>query len=137
MQLRTYTGLWSVEKRLYKLYDVNLPYPVSIKQVGIFIGAFVPWIALMALLGVPFGPPFGHIIWLAPPIALAWWGNKPVAEGKNLPDYVQAQAGFLLGPRHYAAMAPVPAEGARHVISGTVWQLPERADNNTETNREV
>lgn len=134
MELRTYTGLWNVEKRLYKFYDISLPYPVSVKQIGILIGAAIPWLFLMSTLGVPFAPPFGHILWLAPPVALAWWGNKPVAEGKNLPDYIQSQLSYYLGHRNYTALTPNPKNGTRHTVTVHTWaptQRPDRADINT------
>ncbi len=123
MELRTYTGLWNVEKRLYKFYDINLPYPVSFKQLGIAVFSAVPWFVLMAVLRVPFGPPFGHVLWLAPPIILAWWGNKPVTEGKNLFDYIFSQVAFWLKPRHYAALTPKAPAGSHHHPKGRAYQL--------------
>ena len=121
MQLRTYTGLWNVERRLYKFYDISLPYPVSIKQVGVFIASVVPWFMILSFLHVPFSPPFGEIIWLAPPIALTWWSNRPVAEGKGLYDFCASQIKFFLSSKTYAALAPVKADPATVEIEANVW----------------
>lgn len=126
MELRTYTGLWNVEKRLYKFYDVSLPYPVSVKQIGIFLGSAIPWLALMGFLQVPFAPPFGHIIWLAPPVALAWWGNKPVAEGKNLAEYVFSQISFFLSHRHFSALASDRVSGTKSRVVGRTWKTKKQ-----------
>jgi len=123
MQLRTYTGLWNVEKRLYKFYDIDLPYPVSLKQLGILFVVSVPWIFVMSTLKVPFGPPIGYILWLAPPLGLAWYGNKPVAEGKKLPNYVYSQLKFFLGFRRYAALTATGGDGARHSVTAQSWRL--------------
>ena len=128
MKLRTYTGLWQVEKRIYKFYDINLPYPVTIKQLGLFFGSLIPWILLMALIGVPFAPPFGHVIWLAPPIFIAWFANQPVAEGKNLVEYVTSQVSFLLGQRTYASLAVVPKNETRHHVHGTTWSKQQPSE---------
>ena len=122
MELRTYTGLWNVEKRLYKFYDIDLPYPVSLKQLGLLIGTGVPWVLLMTILHIPFAPPFGHLLWIAPPALLTWWANKPVAEGKKLFDYVTAQASFWLRPKSYAALEPVPDIPDTHRVTAMTWR---------------
>ena len=122
MQLRTYTGLWRVEKRLYKFYDVALPYPVSIKQVGVFLVAFVPWIVLMTLLRVPFGNSVGFLLYLAPPFAVAWYSNRPIAEGKTLWDFVFSQLRFLLGHKAYASLTPTDPKPRTYEIVGNWWR---------------
>lgn len=121
MQLRTYTGLWNVEKRLYKFYDVNLPYPVSIRQIAVFFGTLVPWFGLMSLVGLPFHTPW-HLVWLAPPIAATYYANRPVAEGKTLVDYAGSQIRFWLSAKHYAALSAIPAEPETVKVSGSVWR---------------
>lgn len=122
MQLRTYTGLWKVEKRLYKFYDIALPYPVSIKQVGVFIATLLPWIAIMSLLRIPLGTSWGFLIWVAPPFLVAWYSNRPVAEGKGLWDYVISQIKFLLGPRTHAALTVIPSTPTSYKIRGNWWR---------------
>lgn len=125
MQLRTYTSLWNVEKRLYRVYDISLPYPVSLKQIGVLFAAGVPWLLLMAILGVPFGPPFGHVIWIAPPVAAAWFGSKPIAEGKTLTDFLFAQVSFYLGPKFYADLSASggtnPEKPVKRHVHAQVW----------------
>ena len=36
MDLPTYTSIWRIEKRLYKLYDFRLPMPVPVGQIAVF-----------------------------------------------------------------------------------------------------
>lgn len=124
MEMRTYTSLWGIEKRLYRFYDMNLPYPVSIKQIGALFGFGGPWLLLMSVLGIPFAPPFGHLIWLAPPIIFVWYFNKPVAEGKKLFDFLYSQMRYFLGPRNYADLTPYSAseEGAESSVSSRIWR---------------
>lgn len=122
MQLRTYTGLWKVEKRLYKFYDINLPYPVSLRQVGIFFVALVPWLALMTLLRVPVGSSVGFVAWFGPPIAIAIYANRPIAEGKTLWDYGYSQVRFLVSPRTYAALIPRPDRPRAYRMRGEYWR---------------
>jgi hypothetical protein len=124
VELRTYTGLWNVEKRLYKFYDVNLPYPVSIKQLGIGIGVLFPWIGLMNLLNVPFQTPW-HVVWIFPPAIAFYFANKVVAEGKTLSELMLSQIKYYTGARVYARLRPIPkVDGQRIVVTGTAWRRP-------------
>jgi len=34
VELPTYTSIWRIEKRLYKLYDFRLPMPVPVGQIA-------------------------------------------------------------------------------------------------------
>jgi hypothetical protein len=121
IQLRTHTSLWRVEKRLYKLYDYTLPMPVSLKQIGIVLGVGVPWMLLMHLLGVPFSPPVGYIVWLAPPAVAAYYGNKPVIEGKSLIELLTSQIRYVLQPRTWAGMRPFKPD-VTHDVNLDVWR---------------
>ena len=38
MDLPTYTNIWRIEKRLYKLYDFRLPMPLPINWIAVFAG---------------------------------------------------------------------------------------------------
>lgn len=107
LELRTHTRLWQVEKKLYKLYDYTLPMPVSLRMLGIFILSLAVWIPLCIVLRIPFAPPFGHLIWLAPPLALTYFGNKPVAEGKRLGELLASNISYFLSqPNEIAALRP-------------------------------
>lgn len=140
MELRTYTGLWNVEKRLYKFYDINLPYPVSFKQLGIALGSAIPWFILMAVLKVPFASPW-HAVWLGPPIFFAYWGNKPVTEGKNMFDYLFSQMHYWTTPHKFADLTPGGKEGEECSTLGEAYQTVTNspltlADNALEENLE-
>jgi hypothetical protein len=80
VDLPTYTNIWRIEKRLYKLYDVRLPMPLPLVQIGVFLGVFLPWIILLQLVGVPFHAPW-HVVYLVPPGVLTWLATRPVIEG--------------------------------------------------------
>lgn len=53
VDLPTYTNIWRIEKRLYKLYDLRLPMPLPIVWIGVFVGVVAPWSLLLYLLGLP------------------------------------------------------------------------------------
>jgi hypothetical protein len=120
MQLRTYTGLWGVEKRLYKIYDITLPYPVSIKQLGIFLVTATTWWFSLSLLSVPFATPW-HTFWIVPPFAITWLVNQPVAEGKTLTDFALSNFKFYTKSRNYTDMAPAPKKPEKSAIRASYW----------------
>lgn len=121
MQLRTYTGLWGVEKRLYKFYDIALPYPVSVKQLGIFVISALSWWGLMALFQVPFDPPW-NVVWLAPPVIITIYGNRPVAEGKTFADFAISQLKYFFGEKALTALEPAPATLEKRTFFAKTWR---------------
>jgi hypothetical protein len=122
MQLRTYTGLWNVEKRIYKFYDVALPYPVSVRQIGTLLATAIPWLLLTNLLRVPWESPW-FLIHLAPPVGFMIYANRPVADGKNLVDFLSSQARFFLRPRIWAALAPIDDLESKSVrLRAAAWR---------------
>jgi len=106
VDLPTYTNIWRIEKRLYKLYDFRLPMPLPVGQIAVFLAIAVPYIGLLAILGLP----FSHtLLWLyiLPPGLLAWLTTRPVLESKKLPELVMSQARYLMEPRTWCRMAPL------------------------------
>lgn len=120
MDLPTYTSIWRIEKRLYKLYDFRLPMPLPIGQLSVFAAIAVPYVVLLTLLSVP----FNHtLIWLyvLPPGVATWLATRPVLEGKRLPELVQSQLRYLAEPKIWCRMAPL-AERDVVVVTGRIWR---------------
>ena len=125
MDLPTYTSIWRIEKRLYKLYDFRLPMPLPIGQITVFAAIAVPYVVLLTIAGVP----FSHtLVWLyvLPPGAATWLVTRPVLEGKRLPELIKSQSRYLAEPRVWCRMAPL-AERDVIVVTGRVWRLPASA----------
>jgi len=120
LDLPTYTNIWRIEKRLYKLYDFRLPMPLPVGQIAVFAAIAVPYVVILKLLGLP----FSHtLLWLyiLPPGALAWLVTRPVLESKRLPELVVSQLRYLSQPRTWCRMAPL-AEKDEIVITARVWR---------------
>ncbi|MEU7988601.1 TcpE family conjugal transfer membrane protein [Streptosporangium canum] len=125
MDLPTYTNIWRIEKRLYKLYDLRLPMPLPIVWIGVFVGVVVPWSLLLYLLGLPFDAPW-HVVYLVPPGIVTWLSTRPVIESKRLTELLQSQARYVGEPRTWCRMAPA-AEPSEISLTGRVWQAaPQR-----------
>ncbi|WP_067178702.1 conjugal transfer protein [Microtetraspora niveoalba] len=106
MDLPTYTNIWRIEKRLYKLYDLKLPTPLPIVWIGVFVGVAVPWWLFLRIVGLPFDAPW-HVVYLVPPGIVTWLSTRPVIEGKRLTELIQSQVRYLAEPRTWCRMAPV------------------------------
>jgi MinD-like ATPase involved in chromosome partitioning or flagellar assembly len=120
LDLPTYTNIWRIEKRLYKLYDFRLPMPIPVGQIAVFAAIAVPYVLILKVAGLP----FSHtLLWLyiLPPGALAWLVTRPVLEGKRLPELVVSQLRYLNEPRTWCRMAPL-AERDETAVVVRVWR---------------
>jgi len=120
VELPTYTSIWRIEKRLYKLYDFRLPMPLPVGQIAVFTAITVPYVVLLTLLGVPFNH---SLFWLyvLPPGLLTWLATRPVLESKRLPELLISQARYVGEPSTWCRMAPL-AEKDQVVVFSRVWR---------------
>lgn len=126
MDLPTYTNIWRIEKRLYKLYDLRLPMPLPIVWIGVFVGVFVPWSLLLVLVGVPLEMPW-HVLFLVPPGIVTWLSTRPVIEGKRLTELLESHLRYLGEPKAWYRLAPT-TEPEAITFSARVWRTtPARA----------
>jgi hypothetical protein len=125
LDLPTYTNIWRIEKRLYKLYDFRLPMPLPVGQIAVFTAIAVPYVVVLKLVGLPFSHTF---LWLyiLPPGAIAWLVTRPVLEGKRLPELVVSQLRYLNEPRTWCRMAPL-AEREQISVVARVWRRVDGA----------
>jgi hypothetical protein len=115
-----------MEKKLYSLYDLSLPAPVSIRTVLIFVGVALPWSALLFFLQVPFSPPW-FILYPVLPLAAAYFGNKPIFEGKNLIEYLQSRIKYVFQPNKYKRLEPYTEKPTEtYTVNAEVWHLPAK-----------
>jgi hypothetical protein len=119
VDLPTYTNIWRIEKRLYKLYDFRLPAPLPINWIAVFTGITVPYIVLLVAIGLP----LNHtLVWLyvLPPGLLTWLTTRPVIESKRLPELLESQIRYLTEPRVWCRLAPLN-EKDQIVVTVKVW----------------
>lgn len=120
MELPTYTSIWRIEKRLYKVYDFRLPMPLPVGQIAIFTAITVPYVILLTLFGLP----FSHtLFWLyvLPPGVLTWLATRPVLESKRLPELIISQVRYVGEPSAWCRMTP-HAEKDEMIVTGRVWR---------------
>jgi len=119
VDLPTYTNIWRIEKRLYKLYDFRLPMPLPINWIAVFAGITIPYVVLLVAIGLPFDHSL-VALYILPPGLLTWLTTRPVIEGKRLPELVESQVRYLTEPRTWVRLAPL-SEKDKVVVTARVW----------------
>jgi TcpE family len=119
VDLPTYTNIWRIEKRLYKLYDVRLPMPLPINWIAVFAGITIPYVLLLIAIGLPFNH---DLVWLyvLPPGVLTWATTRPVLENKRLPELVESQVRYLTEPKTWVRLTPL-SEKDQVLLTARVW----------------
>jgi hypothetical protein len=101
LELPTYTGLFEVERKLYKIFDLELPRPVGMLEALAFLSAEVVIVVIMALLGqgITAGNAFMYVV---PPGVAAWLASQQfdVTDAKRPHMWALAQLKHLAEPRH-------------------------------------
>ena len=105
MEIKTFTSFWNIEKKIYSIYDLQLPFAISIRSVGIFAATGIPYWLILSMFGLTFGLE-SIVIWLALPLTFAVIGNRPIFEGKNIIDYLNSRIKFLFESKKYKGLLP-------------------------------
>ena len=127
MDLPTYTNIWRIEKRLYKLYDFRLPMPLPISWIAVFCGITVPYVVVLAAIGVPFDHNL-FFLYVLPPGVLTWLSTRPVLENKRLPELLGSQLRYVGEPRTWARMVPLAEKNEIRVYAKVWHRFPEVAE---------
>ena len=97
-KIRSYTSIWNVEKVLYAINDVNLPFPVTFTQIT--------WIVLTEFIIILFAdlPPLSMIEgaflkYFGIPVALTWFMSQKTFDGKKPYSYIKTMVLYALRPK--------------------------------------
>jgi hypothetical protein len=113
-QLPTYTSVFRLQRRLYAVYDWELPVPVGLLETAVFLGGVAVFAGLGRLLGIPFtaGTAWFFVV---PPGFLAYLARQPVADGKQPHAWVASQLRYLLEPRALLNLAEARPRDTRRL----------------------
>lgn len=116
MELPTYTSVFTLERRLYAIYDLELPAPIGFFQAAAFVAAAALFLLLGRLLGIPVsaGTAWFYVV---PPGFAAWIASKPVAEGKRPHAWLAAQVRHLFEPRVLHRLSPAREPEAVRLVA--------------------
>ena len=95
-KIKSYTGIWNVEKVLYAINDFNLPFPVTFTQIT--------WFVITEFIIILFGdmPPLSMIEgaflkYFGIPVALTWFMSQKTFDGKKPYSFLKSQITCLCG----------------------------------------
>ena len=128
MDLPTYTNIWRIEKRLYKLYDFRLPMPLPISWIAVFCGITVPYVGILAAIGLP----FNHnlvALYVLPPGVLTWLATRPVLENKRLHELLVSQFRYIGEPRTWCRLVPLSEKNEIRVYARVWHRAPAYAED--------
>ena len=97
-KIKSYTGIWNVEKVLYAINDFNLPFPVTFTQIS--------WFVITEFIIILFGdlPPLSMIEgaflkYFGIPVALTWFMSQKTFDGKKPYSFIKSQIAYALRPK--------------------------------------
>lgn len=121
--LPTYTSVFRLRRRLYAVYDWELPVPVGLFEAAVFVAAAVLVAAIARVVGVELTP---GTVWLfvVPPAFVAYLARQPVADGKQPLGWLAAQVRYVLEPRVVQRLADA-REPSVVTLTAQVWMEAE------------
>lgn len=107
-KIRSYTSIWSVEKVIYAINDVSLPFPVTLIQMG--------WFVVSLLLVIVFAdvPPLSlvegaFLKYIGLPVAVTLFMSRKTFDGKKPYNFLRSAVLYLCRPKvTYAGKAVRP-----------------------------
>lgn len=105
-QIKSYTSIWNVEKILYAVNDLTLPFPVTYNQIA--------WFVVTLMFVIFFGdiPPFsliqGELLkYVVFPVFVTWFMSQKTFDGKKPFRFVKTVLLYALRPKVTYAGRPV------------------------------
>lgn len=97
-KIRSYTSIWNVEKVIYAINDLKLPFPVSFNQMS--------WFVLTLFIIIVLGnlPPLSLINgallkYLGIPAGIAWFMSQKSFDGKKPIGFIKSIYRYFTSPK--------------------------------------
>ena len=97
-KIKSYTSIWNVEKVIYAINDLKLPFPVSFNQMA--------WFVLTLFIVIVLGnlPPLSLINgallkYLGIPVGIAWFMSQKSFDGKKPIGFIKSIYRYFTSPK--------------------------------------
>jgi hypothetical protein len=135
VELRTYTDLWRMDRRIYAIQDLRLPVPVGMTQLAAAAIAALIWLPVAFGLGLTslvagageYATGLSAILLAGPPIAIGWATGRPLIEGRTLGQHLAAAARYRVLPPHLVRLEVPDEQPDRQTVHAAVW-IPTHKD---------
>lgn len=117
VRIRTYRQVWQQEHVIYQIERVRLPFPVSLRQAGVFAASAAAMLIVSKLPGVANTSPVLRYVLV--PGLITWFLTRQRLDGKPPLRWLSSWLAYLLSPKRLSRFQPVRAKGR--------FRLPRRA----------
>lgn len=97
-QIKSYTSIWNVEKVIYAINDLNLPFPVTFHQMA--------WFIVSLFVVILFGdvPPLSFIDaalikYIGIPAGITWFMSQKTFDGKKPYNFIKSVLAYVMRPK--------------------------------------
>ncbi|EJM6036338.1 conjugal transfer protein [Enterococcus faecalis] len=97
-KIKSYTSIWSVEKIIYAINDLQLPFPITFTQMT--------WFIVSLFMVILFGnlPPLSMIDgallkYIGIPIGLTWFMSQKTFDGKKPHGFLKSIIAYVIKPK--------------------------------------
>lgn len=121
-KVRSYTSIWSVEKVLYAINDLQLPFPITFTQMTWFI------VSLFAVMLLGDLPPLSSIDgaflkYVGIPAGLTWFMCQKTFDNKKPMGFLRSVINYAIIPKLTYAGKPVKSQKEKQTAAVTyVWR---------------
>ncbi|MDK6822709.1 conjugal transfer protein [Lacticaseibacillus paracasei] len=121
-KVRSYTSIWSVEKVLYAINDLQLPFPITFTQMTWFI------VSLFAVMLLGDLPPLSSIDgaflkYVGIPAGLTWFMSQKTFDNKKPMGFLRSVINYAITPKLTYAGQPVKSQKEKQTAAVTyVWR---------------
>ncbi|MBC1645831.1 conjugal transfer protein [Listeria welshimeri] len=105
-KIRSYTSIWSVEKVIYAINDLQLPFPITFTQMTWFV------VSLLAVILFGNLPPLSMIEgallkYVGIPVGLTWFMSQKTFDGKKPYGFLKSVCSYAVRSKTTYAGKPV------------------------------
>lgn len=104
---RTFAGVWTWERRIYKLERIRLPMPVTFRWIGAAIGSFFLVVLPLNRFLLDHVLPWAPVRYAVLPILMANWLTKAKLDGKPPLAWVTSVVRYLFMRKRWARYKPL------------------------------
>ncbi|MFD1485982.1 conjugal transfer protein [Lacticaseibacillus baoqingensis] len=128
-KVRSYTSIWSVEKVLYAINDLQLPFPITFTQMTWFI------VSLFAVMLLGDLPPLSFIDgaflkYVGIPAGLTWFMSQKTFDNKKPMGFLRSVINYAITPKLIYAGKPVKSQKEKQTAAVTyVWRYHNEISN--------
>jgi hypothetical protein len=119
-QIRVYNQVFRIEKTVYSIQGMNLPLPVSYRQMAFFVGTLILMVLLNRFPPVSWVDYF-FIKFIGIPVFSAWFFTRKTLDGKAPHRFLLRWIAHLFSAHHFARyQALEQARDGRYRYEGVI-----------------